>query len=109
MNPLQTLFRQIFLIFIALAFGFLVRKGVLTVESSEALGPTMREVVDFYLPLAFPTITAIAHQIYLKYIGSRLFDVARHLPAGVTEKEVNDEALGEGGKRTAAQFLAGVK
>ena len=109
MNPLQTLIRQIIAIALAAAFGLLVRKGILTFEQSEALTPTMQLVVDFYLPLFFPALTAVAHQIYLKYISSRLFEAARNMPAGVTEKQINDTVLGDGGKRTAAQFLAGVK
>lgn len=109
MNPLQTLFRQIIVIAFALIFSFLVRKGILTLEAADALNPTILAVVDFYLPIFITSLAAVAHQLYLKFIASRLFRAARILPAGATEKEVNDEALGIGGKRAAAQVLAGIK
>lgn len=109
MNPLQTLFRQTLLIVVAFIFGWFVRKGILTVESADTLHPTMLLVIDHYLPFVFPAITGIAHQIYLKYIGSSFFEVARQLRPGATESEVAEKALGNGGKRTAAKYLAGVK
>jgi hypothetical protein len=109
MQPVKLLFRHLVLILVSMLVGWLVRREVLSFDDGEILRPLIIDAIIQNLPLLLPGVTSFVYQVYEKFILHRLFGTARQMPASATEREVMNEALGDGGKRTAAKVLLGVK